>query len=147
MANINHDEAKEDDNLEATDNAISAMGRIALHQSRPELFVPWLTYLPLHSDAAEAEVCYGMLCDLVEGNNASLLGTNFANLPRILVVMCDILHRDHKHMVTDTVRNRITTIMHRLTTLPAEAIAALNASLTPLQRHTFADVIAKQPQL
>jgi hypothetical protein len=71
------------------------------------------------------------------------LGANFANLPRILSVLCDVLHGDHHHMVKAPVRVRLISILNRLATLPPDALNALNASLSPVQRTTFANILAQ----
>lgn len=143
VAMINAGDSRDEENSDATDNAISSIVHIALNQGRTELLPLWLSYLPLTSETTESEVCYTILCDQIEANNGALLGANFANLPRILSVICDILHVSHTKLCTPVVRGRLCAIVTRLATLPAEAVAALNASLNDTQRATFAAVIAK----
>lgn len=52
--------AREEENLSATDNVISAIGRIALHQDQPQLIPVWLSGLPLTMD--EGKDNHNALC-------------------------------------------------------------------------------------
>ena len=67
---VNHPDSRIDDNEDATDNVVSALGKICLHQSQSvdvsTLFPVWLAYLPLKADLEEAAVCNEQLCTLLD---------------------------------------------------------------------------------
>jgi hypothetical protein len=72
----------------ATDNMVSALGRLAVLHDRPELLQPWLEGLPLTFD--EAEPNHSQLVELVEAGHATIMGVNLANLPQILSVLAHV---------------------------------------------------------
>lgn len=52
----------------------------------------WLAWLPIWEDAEETGHVYGYLCDLVEANNAAVLGGPANdNLPRIVAAIARVL--------------------------------------------------------
>ncbi|KAF7250134.1 hypothetical protein EG68_09707 [Paragonimus skrjabini miyazakii] len=51
----------------------------------------WLGWLPIWDDAVETEHVYGYLCDLLEANNATLLGPDNANLPTIVRAIAEAM--------------------------------------------------------
>jgi hypothetical protein len=66
LTQINDPESKEEDNLHATDNAISSIVHIGRYQNRPELLPLWLSYLPLGTPAYHYIIvcccCMSVLC-------------------------------------------------------------------------------------
>uniref|UniRef100_A0A4W3GP23 Karyopherin (importin) beta 3 n=1 Tax=Callorhinchus milii TaxID=7868 RepID=A0A4W3GP23_CALMI len=85
--------SKTKENINATENCISAVGKIM--KCRPECvnvneFLPhWLSWLPLHEDKEEAVHTFNYLCDLIESNNPIVLGPNNSSLPRIFGIIAD----------------------------------------------------------
>ena len=59
-----------EDNTHATENAVSAMGRILRYQPATvnlnEALPVWLSYLPITEDEEEASICYDTLLYLTE---------------------------------------------------------------------------------
>ncbi|KAF8562851.1 hypothetical protein P879_11765 [Paragonimus westermani] len=51
----------------------------------------WLGWLPIWDDAVETEHVFGYLCDLLEANNATLLGPDNANLPTIVRAIAEAM--------------------------------------------------------
>jgi len=90
-------DAKDEDNLSATENAVGAIGRICAHHGAradvpvQTLLPMWLSFLPIRDDMIEAYIVHRQLCTLVSGKNSMLLGPNNARLPQVLKVMCEIL--------------------------------------------------------
>jgi hypothetical protein len=76
------------ENGPATDNMVSALGRLAVLHDRPALLQPWLEGLPLTFD--EAEPNHSQLVELVEVGNATIMGVNMSNLPHILSVLAHV---------------------------------------------------------
>lgn len=75
---VNHPEARESRNVNATENVISAITKIMKYNpaalNLEEILPLWLNWLPVIEDSAEAPHVYGYLCDLIEQNHPSVLG-------------------------------------------------------------------------
>lgn len=116
---INAQYSRSRENVNATENAISAVakickynrGNIALNEVIPAL----IGSLPITEDKEEAPHVYGYLCDLIEGNNSLVLGTNYSNLPRILQIFGDVFVHD---VLSDdeTARKRVLSIIRLIQT-------------------------------
>uniref|UniRef100_S4RV35 Karyopherin (importin) beta 3 n=1 Tax=Petromyzon marinus TaxID=7757 RepID=S4RV35_PETMA len=91
MQVIQDSQSRVKENINATENCISAVGKLL--KFRPDCvntqeFLPlWLSWLPVTEDKEEAVFCYNYLCDLIESNNPLVLGLNNANLPSILAII------------------------------------------------------------
>jgi hypothetical protein len=63
-------EAKTKENVNATENCISAVGKIMKFKpdcvNVEEVLPHWLSWLPLHEDKEEAVQTFSYLCDLIE---------------------------------------------------------------------------------
>ncbi|KAH3758989.1 ARM family protein [Pelomyxa schiedti] len=93
---IQHPESREtEDNIHATENAISALGKICRHQTQhinlSEVLPLWLSFLPVTEDAMEAHQCYDTLCHFIESGNPHILGANYSNLPHLVKVFVTVL--------------------------------------------------------
>ncbi|XP_071481332.1 importin-5-like [Diadema antillarum] len=90
--------SREKDNLAATENAISAVTKIVQHNqsslNMEEILPVWFNWLPVSEDREEAAYIYNFLCDLVQSNNAIILGANNSNLPNILAVIAEAFARE-----------------------------------------------------
>ncbi len=67
---INDRESRTVENIQATENAISAVTKILKHNSSAlsvnQLLPTWFSWLPVYDDNEETPFVYGYLCDLVE---------------------------------------------------------------------------------
>ncbi len=84
--------AREPENINPTENAISAATKIlkfnAGQANLADQYLPtWFTWLPVFEDVDESPYVYGYLCDLVEGNHPAILGANNENLPKVVQVI------------------------------------------------------------
>ncbi|CAI5473246.1 unnamed protein product [Closterium sp. Yama58-4] len=89
-------DSKTELSVSATDNAISALGRLCEHQAHApfdsaHVLSVWLAYLPIREDRAEAKVAHAQLCGLLERSDARILGPNNQNLPHIVGVLLEVL--------------------------------------------------------
>jgi len=95
---INDRESRTVENLQATENAISAVTKILKHNSSSisvnEILPTWFSWFPVYDDSEETPYTYGYLCDCVESNNEIILGVNHCNIPRIIQVIVDCFVRD-----------------------------------------------------
>lgn len=93
---IGHPEAKNEANRMATDNAVSALGKICEFQAggainAAELAPLWLSHLPVRHDEVEARVVHAQLTGLCERNVDWVFGANHANLPKIVAVLAEVM--------------------------------------------------------
>ncbi|KAI8620372.1 armadillo-type protein [Chytriomyces sp. MP71] len=92
--------AKNMDNIMATENAISAVGKIcAAYPSVPGFDANtalgyWLAAMPVIHDEAEADICYRFLLNLVEAQHPAVLGANNEGLPKVAVILANALVAD-----------------------------------------------------
>ncbi|KXJ29691.1 importin-5 [Exaiptasia diaphana] len=102
---ISDPQARSRENINATENAISAVTKICKYNhgniNVDEIIPTWLSWLPIIEDKEEATHVYGYLCDLIEGNNVLVLGSDYSNLSRILqifadVFLCEVLSDDEE---------------------------------------------------
>ncbi|XP_043927244.1 importin-5 [Protopterus annectens] len=86
-------DSKTKENVHATENCVSAVGKIMKYRPEcvnlNEVLPHWLSWLPLHEDKEEAVHTFSYLCDLIESNNPVVLGPNNTNLPRIMSIIAD----------------------------------------------------------
>jgi len=138
LAVCNSPAAYSEEAAPATDNAVSALGKLCKRsEAISAVALPrWLGALPLKADKGEALVVHRSLCEMVEASNPHLLGASHERLPDIICVFGQILGTD---LVDEEVSPRITHLLkqvhsglpHVLQGLPAHPGFAL---LTPQQK-------------
>lgn len=76
---INDAESRDPRNVNATENAISAVAKILKYNNSQinvnEVIPLWFSWLPVVEDTDEAVHVYGYMCDLIEQNNLAIIGT------------------------------------------------------------------------
>jgi len=89
-------EAFDDENIAATENAISAMGKLCQRSDTiaAALLPRWLGFLPMRVDKQEAREVHKMLVDFVAASNVHLLGASTERLPDVIVVFGKVLGTD-----------------------------------------------------
>jgi len=112
---ITHPDARKEDNADATDNAISAVGRICESQGAAvnlsQLLPAWLSYLPVVSDKIESKVIYNNLCYFVEQQSTYIFGPGNQNLPKVVNVFAHILGTD---LIDEVITKRIILILKQM---------------------------------
>lgn len=85
--------SRDEENATATDNAVSALGKLCkLSETIAAPALPrWLTYLPLKDDVSEALLVHKQLASFVEASNVHLLGAQHERLPDVIIVFGQIL--------------------------------------------------------
>lgn len=121
---INKPDSRTDPNEMATDNAISALGKMLMYQAASvnpvEVGPIWLSYLPLTSDEVEAKAVHSQLTSLVEQSVPWALGDNYKNIPQIVVVFARILESEYADEAT---QQRIVQQLQRIRTeMPQELL-------------------------
>ncbi|XP_041502184.1 importin-5-like [Microtus oregoni] len=125
-------DSKAKENINATENCISAVGKIMNFKpdcvNVEEVLPHWLSWLPLHEDKEEAVQTFSYLCDLIESNHPIVLGPNNANLPKIFSIIAEgEMHEAIKH--EDPCAKRLANIVRQVQTsggLWNECIAQLS---------------------
>lgn len=129
--------SRDEENIYATENAISALGKVikTTNFKANELLPLWLSYLPTSADKVEAVVINNMLCDFVERDQfrPHLLGEGgLRNLPKLVSVFGEVLETE---LVDEATTTRIKNILRSLfSTLPPETFASIAGTLTDEQR-------------
>ncbi|GFR78745.1 importin-5 [Elysia marginata] len=95
---IEHAESKLVENAPATDNAISACVKICQFNNTKvnvdEILARLVSWLPILSDEEEAVHVYSYFCDLLDKNHPGIMGENAANLPKLVAIVGETLHRE-----------------------------------------------------
>jgi len=95
---ISDRESRSVENLQATENVISAVIKILKFNSFninvDQMLPTWFSWFPVYDDPEETPYTYGYLCDFVESNNEIILGVNHCNIPRIVQVIVDCILRE-----------------------------------------------------
>ncbi|KAM4795071.1 importin-5 [Rhinophrynus dorsalis] len=127
-------DSKTKENINATENCISAVGKIMKFRpdcvSVDEVLPHWLSWLPLHEDKEEAVHTFNFLCDLLESNNPIVLGPNNSNLPKIFSIIADGgVHESIKN--EDVCGKRLANVVQQVQASGAlftECVSQLNAA-------------------
>jgi len=92
---IQQPDSRQPENMNPTENAISAVTKILQFNgsqvNMDQILPMWFSWLPVTEDVDEAPFVYGFLADLVEGNNPHILGANNSNLPRVVAIIAEAL--------------------------------------------------------
>ncbi|XP_034952088.1 importin-5 [Chelonus insularis] len=95
---INHPESRTPENINPTENAISAVTKILKYNNKAinvdEMLPHWLSWLPVTEDEDEAPHVYGYLCDLIEANHPLVLGPNNDNLRVLIRFFAEALYKE-----------------------------------------------------
>ncbi|XP_053986559.1 importin-5 [Hylaeus anthracinus] len=147
MEVINDPESRSPENVNPTENAISAVTKILKYNNKAinvdEILPHWLSWLPVVEDEDEAPYVYGYLCDLIEANHVAVLGPNNSNLPRLISFFAEALHRDAVP-TNNPVMNRILSIVRQIQNNESMFQACINA-LTADQQQALHEALSAQP--
>jgi hypothetical protein len=142
IANImQHPESRSEDNATATENAISALGKVLQHvpQCIPDsqgqaLGSAWVQALPITEDEAEAISAHAQLVGFLERQDQRILGPNNQNLPHIMGVCVQVLGQGRKLADPDTIRKMVMILQQIQPTLPPEVFQTAFAKLKPKEQ-------------
>ncbi|EDW13655.1 importin-5 [Drosophila mojavensis] len=139
---INDPRSREIENINATENAISAFAKILKYNKSAlsnldELIAVWFSWLPISEDPEEAVHIYGYLCDLIEANHPAILGANNCNLPRIVSIIADSFCRNVLE-AKSTPGTRMLTIVKQIESNP-DVMQACASTLSPEQQQALQD--------
>uniref|UniRef100_A0A0C9QU83 TSA: Wollemia nobilis Ref_Wollemi_Transcript_9431_3919 transcribed RNA sequence n=1 Tax=Wollemia nobilis TaxID=56998 RepID=A0A0C9QU83_9CONI len=145
---ISHPSAFHSDNRMATDNAISALGKICEHQrdciDASQVVPAWLSCLPIKNDLIEAKVLHELLCSMVERSDPQLLGPGNQYLPKIISVFAEILCAGADLASEDTISKIVRLLRQLQQTMPPPALASTWSSLQPQQQAALQSILSPQ---
>lgn len=108
---ITHPEARDDEQVSATENAISAIGRILRYcpqiPNHDELLKHWISWLPIWEDDAEVPVVMDFLLQLIHQQNPIVIGANSSNVPHLVAIVAETFARGGIDNDTDVGKNLV----------------------------------------
>jgi len=128
---ITEPNARSEDMVLATENAISAAGKVILSGfvNKKELLPLWLSWLPTLEDRVESKSVYKQFTNFIVNESAIFLGENLSNLKKILEVMAQTLATE---LIDEEITAQYVHILKQFqTTIPSNVLQAVFASLTP----------------
>lgn len=123
---IKHASSRAIENVHATENAISAMGKICQFQTSAidlSVMLPiWVSYLPVQEDKIEARIIYAQLCQFIQRHTQIVFGPSYQNLRHVLHVFAVALGQG---LVTEETSGQMRAILRQInSSLPADLVAA-----------------------
>ncbi|XP_074106518.1 karyopherin beta 3 [Cotesia typhae] len=144
---ITQPEARSPENVNPTENAISAVTKILKYNSKmvnvDEMLPHWLSWLPVTEDEDEAPHVYGYLCDLIEANHPVVLGPNNDNLPGLIFYFAEAFLKEAVPNDNPVVQ-RITNLLRQIqqnATMFANCIRLLSSE----QQRAIYEALSLQP--
>ena len=142
-------QARSKDWAVATDNVVSALGKVMEHQAAsldaatgPQVGAGWLSFLPLTHDKGEGKVVHEQLCRFVEARDVRVLGAQGENLPRIVGVMAHVLGEGEALLGAGN-KDRMLALAQQIgSTLPADVLQQQTAALPPEAQQIMASLKA-----
>lgn len=106
----------------------------------------WLARLPLRADETEAKVAHSLLCDCIEMQDSLILGSNKANIGRILAISADVFRSAFEHdqdpgsvvlASTNTLNRLVQALKHILADIPQPSITSVMHDLSMEQQQAL----------
>lgn len=137
MAIIQADDARSDDNVLATENAVSAVGKIL--EFLPDCAPPgtglaYIQSLPIEEDETEAKVVHAQLLRFVRNSDKRILGDNNENLPKVVEVFVRALSSGDKLVELDVAKDMSVLLQQMQGMLPKELFDSFVSNLKPKQQ-------------
>jgi hypothetical protein len=99
MMTIDMPNARSEDNVMATENAVAALGHVCekheatLGPNAQPCWDKWIKSLPLKEDEDEGQITHAQLLRLVQAQHPIVLGQNNANLAKVLHILVQVYKR------------------------------------------------------
>jgi len=118
--------ARDEDWENATDNGVSALGKVLLFRegalgNDTTVLDTWLGYLPVRADLAEAQIVHAQLCSLVERHGVRLLGAQGERAPAVTKALVKVV--TSFELADSATRQRAAVLLLSLRAQPAAAAA------------------------
>ncbi|CAM6081611.1 unnamed protein product [Calypogeia fissa] len=146
---VSQPSAASPENIMATDNAVSALGKICEFQrdsiDAAQVVPAWLSCLPLKNDMVEAKIVHEQLCVMVERADPQLLGPNNQYLPKIVSVFVEVLVSGTQLGSEQTVARMVGLLRQLQQSLSPEALASTWSYLQPQQQVALQTILSQAP--
>lgn len=153
---VNRPDARDEENLDVTENAVSVLGKIYLYHKQnvdgKAVMQTWLQNLPLSEDLDEAKYSHGLLVKLVNANDDGVIGPNQSNIPQLLRIVSSLLatviHNEQIADSDDADDSEVKEIVNKSTeeALPKVAAALLKSVADPQQRSMLISQLPQESQ-
>ncbi|XP_019253057.1 PREDICTED: importin-5-like isoform X2 [Nicotiana attenuata] len=134
---LTHLNAREPENENAYDNAVSTLGKIYQFHGESidsaQVIPAWLNCLPIKADLVEAKLVHEQLCSMVERSDRELLGPNYQYLPKVVSVFAEVLCSEKELATKETANRMINVLRHLQQTLPSSTMESTWSYLLPQQ--------------
>jgi hypothetical protein len=141
VAMVTAADARTDENIDCTENAVSAVGKILRHRpaavgaAKDQLIGQWLLWLPLTSNPDEGGAVYGYLCELAEQGHAAV-ASSLAHVAAVLAYAADT-----EGVEEDNLNPRVKGLLRQL----AQHQPAAFVSMAPDLAQKVQRIMAQQP--
>jgi hypothetical protein len=144
LAVVRAPDARSEDNLTATENAVSALGKIL--ELHPDCVDPaaaqlYVAALPVTEDEVEAKVVHAQLLRFLQASDPRILGEGNANLPALVGVLVRVLARGEALAEPADAAGMAALLRQMQSALPAEVFAGFVGALKPKQQATLRAVL------
>lgn len=134
---INHPDSRKEELIMATENGISAVGKILKYcpqiANQQELLKCWADWLPIWEDETEVPFVMGFLLELIEQNNQTVMGgPNSSNLPRLVAIVAEVFARSVIDTTTE-IGMKLVSFLRQIHANP-QLSACLSALSVPQQK-------------
>lgn len=143
LAILNDPEARSEENIMATENAVGALGKfLEFHQDciDPSTGTLYVHNLPLTEDIEEAKIVHPQLVRFVVANDPRILGQGNCNLPKILDTLVRIVASGEKLVNAQDIPGMVA-LIKQLGQATGQLDSCLS-SLKPKQRETILKALA-----
>jgi hypothetical protein len=136
---ITHQEARSEDNVHATENAISAWGKFCQFQGHridlAQALAHWVSWLPVSMDVVESKITYAQLAYFLDVHPDKILGQGFSHLAHILDVVASVRNTN---LIDDRTNQAFGALVGHLSTrVPTEVLQAAIAAVSPERRQNL----------
>jgi hypothetical protein len=144
LAIIQAPDARSEENLSATENAVSALGKVL--EFLPDCIDPgmgalYVQNLPIEEDEIEAKVVHGQLLRLLRASDPRILGENNAHLPKLVEIIVRVLAKGKTLIEDEEAAGMIILLKQMQGALPAETFNGFVGALKPKQQSTLAALL------
>jgi hypothetical protein len=148
LALIQAPDGRSEDNLSATENAVSALGKVL--EFLPDCIDPgmgalYVQNLPIEDDEVEAKEVHAQVLRFLRASDARILGENNAHLPKLVEVIVRVLGKGKALIKDEDAAGMVVLLKQMQGALPAETFNGFIAALKPKQQSTLAALLEGKP--
>ena len=144
-------DARSEENLNATENAVSALGKLCESQrgaipGAQDVVPRWLGCLPLREDTVEARVVHAQLVRMLEAGDPHLLGANNEHLGQVVKVFAVAAPTaglsEKLQLCTPETAGKMRAVLRQMQSSMGDALGAAFASLAPDEQAALQQLMA-----